>query len=381
MYDFDKGVDRLHTNCHKWDHLKDEFGFDDMIAVSVADMDFAAPETVSKAICERAMHGAFGYTYTTKEDTDAVINWMKRRHATDIQADWILSSPGVVDSMRVAVAAYTKPGDKVACFTPVYPPFYGSIEAAACVTRSVPLLHDESGWKPDFDELEKAFKEGAAMLLMCSPHNPVGRIWTKDELTQIAAIAKKYNKPIVCDEIHGDLEMPGYKQTCMLNIDPSATVFISATKTFNLAALRHSSVLIADPDRRKLFSQEYNKRGIDGINLFGALAQKVAYQTGDEWLDSLMQYLDGNRQTAEDFFRAELPDIGFSRVEGTYLMWLDMRSRFKTAEELMDCMHKKARIDPVDGKIFGGEGFLRLNLATPRKNIVTALERIKNALN
>lgn len=382
MSQFDAGVRREGTHCLKWDERKDVFGREDVIPLWVADMDFAAPEPVIRAIIQRAQHGAFGYSGHNPEDVQAVVRWMKNRHGVDVSEDAVLFSPGVVDSLRIAVAAVTKPGDAVVVQTPVYGPFYNAVEAAGCVIRRNPLLDTPEGWKMDFDDLETALREGARAVLLCNPHNPVGRVWSRAELEQLSALTRRWGAVLIADEIHADLEMPGYKNTSVIAVDPDSMALISATKTFNLAALRHSSAIIPNPERRKAFQDEYNRRGIDGLNLFGALAQRAAYEEGGPWLDELLEYLDGTRAFVERFLRERLPMIHPSRLMGTYLMWLDMRDLGLEGDALPRFLIDKAGLGMTNGAYFGpeGAGFMRLNIATPRSNVERAMEQLESAL-
>ncbi len=380
MFSFDEGVNRAGTNCEKWDERKEVFGTEDVLPMWVADMDFAAPQPVIDALSRRVAHGAFGYTAITDADYEAVTGWVKRRHNLEIEKSGVLFSPGVVDSLRIAVAAVTQPGDTAVILTPVYGPFYASAEAAQCHIRRCPLVQREDGWHIDYSDLEAAFKAGAKAFMLCNPHNPAGRVWTRAELETICALARKYSVTVISDEIHADLEMPGYKVTPILSVEPNAIQLISATKTFNLAALRHSSVLIKNADLRARFKAEYDKRGIDGINLFGALAQRTAYTEGEAWLDELLNYIDGNRRVVEDALKDTI--VKCSRLEATYLMWLDMRALGMAQKELMRFVIEKARLGLNDGTFFGeeGTGFVRLNLAAPRKNVVEAMARLTAAL-
>jgi len=382
MNQFDVGVLRENTACIKWDSRQESFGRGDVLPLWVADMDFAAPEPVLKALEARVRHGAFGYAARDPRDYEAVVGWMKRRHGVDVAESDILFSPGVVDSLCVAVAALTRPGDAVVVLTPVYGPFYGAVEAAGCVVRRSPLRNTPEGWMIDFDDLKTALREGAKAVMLCNPHNPVGRVWTRDELRQVSELARRYGAALIADEIHADLEMPGYKNTSIVAVDPDAMAFISATKTFNLAALRHSSAIIPNPDRRKAFQDEYRRRGINGINLFGALAQRVAYNEGDAWLDELLHYLDDTRRFVEAFLADRLPMIRPSRLMGTYLMWLDMSALGLEQEALNRFLIDKAGLGLVSGTAFGpeGAGFMRLNIATPRRYIEQAMDQLEGAM-
>ncbi|MBQ8953834.1 MAG: pyridoxal phosphate-dependent aminotransferase [Clostridia bacterium] len=382
MNQFDLGVNRENTYCLKWDERKAVFGRADAIPLWVADMDFAAPEPVIQALVERAQHGAFGYSGHDPRNAQAVIDWMKTRHGVDVSEEAILFSPGVVDSLGVAVAAVTQPGDAVVVQTPVYGPFYGAVEGKGRVVRRNPLLNTEEGWMMDFDDLEAALKEGAKAVLLCNPHNPVGRVWRREELEQVSALAHRYGAAVIADEIHADLELPGHKNTSIIAVDPDAMAFISATKTFNLAALRQSSALIPNPDRRKAFQNEFSSRGVNGLNLFGMVAQRAAYEQGGPWLDELLAYLDGTRAFVEAFLAQRLPMIRPSRLMGTYLMWLDMRALGMEQKALCRFLIDKAGLGLTDGTGFGpeGTGFMRMNIATPRANVERAMAQLEAAM-
>ena len=382
MYRFDDGVDRVGTDALKWDMRGQIFGRDDVIPLWVADMDFAAPQEVIDAMVRRAQHGAFGYTPPTDADFEAVIGWMRRRHATHVEKDAILLSPGVVDSQRFALSAIAQPGDKVIICTPVYGPFFGSADFAGCEQIRVPLLNTEHGWFMDFDGIEAGMKAGAKAFLLCNPHNPVGRVWTEEEIRTLMDLAHRYGVKIISDEIHADLEMPGHKVTSILRVDPDAIALISATKTFNLAALRQSQVLIPNKDIRAAVSKKFQEHGVNGTHLFGLLATTTAYKSGDEWLDELLVYLDGTRKYVQSFIAENLPRIKVSALEGTYLMWLDMRALGMDGETLFRFLVDKAGVGLSNGTGFGqeGEGFMRLNIATPRKNVIKALDQIRSAI-
>ena len=379
---FDCGVDRRNTACVKWDVCGKVFEKDDVLPMWIADMDFAAPACVSEAIIRRASHGAFGYTISEPAETQALIDWMKRRHGVDVEAQSVFYTPGVVDSLNVAVAALGKPGEKAALLTPVYGPFARSVEKAQMQAERCRLLETEEGWKIDFEKLESVFAAGTKLLLLCNPHNPVGRVWTRAELEQLVQLTRKYGVTIISDEIHADLEMPEYKVTSILSVDEKAICLVSATKTFNLAALKHSSVIIPDEALMEKFTAEYQKRGIGAINLFGSIAQRAAYEGGGQWLDALRAYLAGTRDMVEKFLSEELPCVKCSRLEGTYLMWLDFRALGLSQAELKKLMIEKASLGLSDGTDFGeeGTGFMRMNIATPRKNVERALMQLKRAV-
>ena len=379
---FEQGVKRENTGCIKWDGRDHVFGKADVIPMWVADMDFAAPQCVIDAMVRRAQHGAFGYCSDDPADKQAVIDWMDKRHGVKVSAEEILFSPGVIDSMVTAIGALGAEGDSIAMFTPVYGPFYGSTKRNNMIVKGCRMIQDGSKWSMDLNALEEIFKEGTKIMLLCNPHNPVGRVWTRDELEALVKLTKQYGVTIISDEIHADLEMPGHKNTSMANVDPDAIVFISATKTFNLAALRHSSVIIRNAEIRAKVQAEFGRRGNGGVNLFGRLAQTAAYQGGAEWLDSLTEYLAGTRDEVVKFLAAELPEVKAADLQGTYLMWLDFRYLGLEQKELEKLMIEKAGVGFSSGTDFGAEGagFMRMNIATPRGNVMQALRQIKEAL-
>ncbi len=381
---FEQGVDRENTGCIKWDGRGHVFGKADVLPMWVADMDFATPTCVTDAIIKRAQHGAFGYCDNDPADKAALIDWMARRHDVKVTEDDVMFSPGVIDSMETAIGALKAmgKGNSVAMNTPVYGPFYASTRQNSMEIKGVEMIHEGSDWKMNFEGLEEVFKAGTKIMLFCNPHNPVGRIWSREELEQLVALTRKYDVTIISDEIHADLEMPGYKNTCMLNVEPKSIVFVSATKTFNLAALRHSSLLITDPELKEQVKKEFYRRGNGGINMFGRIAQTAAYQGGEEWLDALLEYLAGTRDMVEKFLAEELPEVTCARLQGTYLMWLDFSYLGMEQEKLHRLMIDEAGVGFSSGTDFGveGTGFMRMNIATPRSNVLKALKQIKAVL-
>jgi cystathionine beta-lyase len=381
---FDEGAQREGTECEKWDSRGEVFGRDDVIPLWVADMDFPSPPAVREALVARAQQGVYGYTQSPVRNRKAVADWMKKRHGADVQTDWILSSPGVVDSLREALKIFTQPGDGVVVQPPVYGPFYHVTEQVGCKILRNRLIETGDGWKMDFEDLERHFAAGAKVMMLCSPHNPTGRIWTRDELERVVALCNQYHVALVCDEIHADFEMPGNHHTSMVTLEGAerAVVCISATKTFNLAGLRNSSMLIRDEDVRRDMKKQLTLDGLNGENLFGMIAQRTAYEQGEEWLNGLIEYLDGNMRYVEGFIREHMPEIKLHRPQGTYLMWLDMRALNMNQEELGRFMVEKAGIGFSGGTGFGdeGQGFMRLNAAIPRRYLVRAMEQLERAL-
>ena len=380
----DADVNRIGTNCEKWDRLEEHFGRGDLVAAWVADMDFRTVPAVVDALAARAQHGIFGYTENGEADKAAEIGWLKRRHGVDVSPDWILYSPGVVDSLFFCVRALTAPGDAILIQTPVYGPFYAAVNKFGRKLVESPLIEDEAGWRMDFDDVERKFREGVKMMILCSPHNPIGRVWTRDELTRLTALANRYGVLVLSDEIHADFTFDGHRQTRILDVEGGrgAIMLTSATKSFNLAGLRQSSCIVPDKALREAVAAEIDRAHASSPNIFGAIAQATAYREGDEWMDAVTEYVRENRDLVVDFLKENLPEIRVRPQEGTYLMWLDLRGLEGSHEQLRDLLIQRARVALNSGTDFGkaGEKHFRLNLATPRRNIEKLLNNIHSAI-
>ena len=372
------------TDSLKWDARERVFGRADVIPLWVADMDFPTVPAVPAAIVARAQHPLYGYTIHGEAEKQAEIGWLKRRFNVVVEPDWIFQSPGVVDSMIFVIRALSEPGDTVVIQPPVYGPFFDSIKKAGRMQRLNNLIETEEGWRMDFADLEKAMQEGAKLLMLCNPHNPIGRIWSQEELAQAFAIAAKYGARVIVDEIHADFVLPGSKPSrsfALPNTD-HVVVLESATKSFNLAGLRNSSVVVKDPELRRRIRAEFDSVDASSPNLFGPLAQKTAFETGDEWMDAVCEYIGENRDFAEKYIAEELPELKVHHLEGTYLMWLDCRALGMEQDALKKFMIEQAGVGLGDGLGFGeaGRGFLRLNLATQHRNVEQGLKNIRKAL-
>lgn len=381
----DQEICRVGTNCVKWDELERSFGRSDLAAAWVADMDFRTVPAVQEALIERAQHAIYGYTENTKAEKDAEVGWLKRRHGLDVEPEWILYSPGVIDSLFFCVRSLTQEGDKILIETPVYGPFYRAIEIFNRTMVKSPLLETEEGWRMDFDDVEKKFADGVKMMILCSPHNPLGRVWTHAELERLLALANRYGVIIVADEIHADFTFDGHRQTRILSLEGSdnCVMLTSATKSFNLAGLRQSSCIVRNPQLRKRIAAEIERAHASSPNLFGAIAQTAAYNHGDEWMDAVIEYIRENRDYVVDFIRENLPQIKTRPQEGTYLMWLDFSAMDDmTHAEVAEMLVNEAHVAINSGLDFGVEGdhHFRLNLASPRANIVRVMENIKNTI-
>lgn len=381
---FDKGVERANTNATKWDSRQSVFGSPDVVPMWVADTDFPAPQQVIDALVARAQHGAFGYSAGKSGDKAATIGWMHNHHgATMLSEDMLLFTPGVVSGLYMAVLALTQPGDKVAIQTPVYGPFHMVTKKAGRTLVEVPMQRDEADrWTMDLKALEKELQAGVKMLILCSPHNPIGRVWTLSELTALTALMNKYNAVIVSDEIHCDLILPGHTHTpiCCVPGGEKAILCIAPSKTFNLAGLHHSYMVIPDPDMRKKCQEKAEECSLAGSNVFSEVACAAAYTYGEPWLAAQNAYVDGNRQYVVDFFAKNIPDAKVTNSEGTFLMWIDF-SAWGLSEAQLKELFVRCGVGMNGGTFFGKEygGFCRLNIGTPRKNVEKAMAAIQKA--
>ncbi len=385
-HNFDEIIPRLNTACYKYDKLNALFGSEDLIPLWVADMDFHTPDFVVEAIKKRASHEIYGYTFRPTSYEDAVIGWYKQRHGWEIKREWLAFSPGVVPALNMLVMSLTEPGDEIIVQPPVYAPFFGAVNDHQRKLVLNPLLCAKGHYAFDFQQLEKIISVRTRMLILCSPHNPVGRVWSRQELNRLAEICMRNNLLILSDEIHCDLVLPPNRHvpvaTLSDEIAKNTITTISASKTFNLAGLATASVVIPDPGLKVKYEQLLAKLHLGMGNLFGALAAEAAYNHGNEWLDQLLDYLSQNFDFICNYLAQHLPAIKAFPLEGTYLAWLDFRrAGFSSHTELKTFMVQHAGIALSEGDTFGmgGDGFMRLNLACPRATLEKALARLRNA--
>ena len=380
----DEVVERRGTNCIKWDYMERSFGRGDLMPAWVADMDFRTLPAIREALIARAEHAIYGYTDNTVEEKAAVVGWLKRRHGLDVDPDWILYSPGVIDSMFFCVRALTQESDSILIQPPVYGPFYQAVNLFGRTLVKNPLRRTENGWEMDYEDMEAKFARGVKMMILCSPHNPIGRVWRHEELQRVVDLANRYNVVVVADEIHADFVVGDHPQVRILSLENSdnCVMLTSATKSFNLAGLRQSSCIIRNPELRGKVAHQIELGHAGTPNIFGAIAQTVAYNEGDEWMDAVIEYIRENRDYAVDFLSKNLPQIKAYPQEGTYLMWLDFRALGMTHQELTDMLVNEAHVALNSGLDFGKEGecHFRLNLASPRSNIEKVMENINKTI-
>jgi cystathionine beta-lyase len=384
--DFDLVLQRENTNCVKFDIRQQIFGRADVIPMWVADMDFPVPPFVAEAIQKRAEHPVYGYSIIPDSYNQAVIEWQKRRKGWEIQKEWILFSPGVVTGLNIIVQAMTEPGEKIIIQPPVYFPFFSCVEYNGRKLLLNQLIEKDGVYSIDFEDLENKMKDGARMLILCNPHNPVSRCWTREELEWIGAKSLEHGVIVVSDEIHCDLVFEPYRHiplaTISEEISQNTITCIAPSKTFNLAGLFTSSVIISNDSLRRKFKVAAEKVHLSA-NIFGITAAEAAYRQGDDWLGELIQYLKTNVGLVKDYLSVKMPQVLISPAEATYMLWLDFRALGIPAPDLKKRLIEKAGLGFVEGPTFGpgGEGFQRMNIACPRATLEMALERFPAILN
>ncbi len=385
-FDFDRIIDRSNTASYKWDQSEKLFGSRDILPFWVADMDFQAPPAVVEAITARAEQGIYGYTIRPQSYYDAIIGWQKRRHGWDVEQEWISSSPGVVTALSILVDTLTEPGDKVVLQAPVYYPFYDVIKMNGREVVNNPLVLQDNRYEMDLKQLESVLDGKVKMLLLCNPHNPGGRVWTREELQALGELCLKHNVIVVSDEIHGDLVYKGHQHIPFPSISAAfaeqSIVCTAPSKTFNLPGLQESTVIIPNSRYRTLYNRKLKALSIHMQSFFGETAVESCYNKGEEWLEQLLVYLSGNLVFLTRYFETHLPEVKVMQPEGTYLVWLDCSNISRDPEQLKRLMFREAKVAFSEGSVFGeeGAGFLRVNIACPRALLAQGLERFANAV-
>ncbi|MCH1625615.1 MalY/PatB family protein [Fredinandcohnia quinoae] len=385
-YNFDQSINRLNTGSVKWDEVGNVFGDKDVLPMWVADMDFKSPQPVIDALQKRVEHGIYGYTSRTESYYEATIDWMNKRHKWAIEKDWICFSPGIVPALSLIVQSYTKPGDKIIIQPPVYYPFTSVVENNGREVVHNPLQLKDNNYVMDFDDLKQKIDPAVKMIIISSPHNPVGRVWTKDELITLGEICLEHNILVVSDEIHFDLVYKDRKHTPFAAISEefaqNSIICTAPSKTFNLAGLQISNVIIPNKELREPFTKAIESNFISMTGTFGVVALESAYRYGEEWLDQLIDYLQGNLDFLKSYFESNIPEIKVIQPESTYLVWLDCRELGLNEKELEQFMLKEAKVAFNAGYTFGigGEGFMRVNIACPRAILEEGLKRIQAAI-
>ncbi len=388
MYDFTKAIDRHNTGSIKYDFAPEPVKGSGFVPLTIADMEFAVCPHITDAVKRAADSGVYGYTYEDDSYWQAVKGWMLKRHNWQVERDWLVTTNGVVPALNIAVNAFTQKGDGIIIQSPVYPPFWSSIRDWDRRIIENPLKCTDGHYVPDFSDLEAKCADpnnNVKAMILCSPHNPIGRVWTRDELMKIADICNRHNVLVISDEIHNDLILPGFEHTVYATLPNAGENWIVCTapsKTFNLAGLASSNIFIPDEKMREAFKRYMHMGGSGCLPYFARAATTAAYNEGGAWLDELISALDENFKYLYDFLSERLPMIKAVRTEGTYLAWLDMRALGMDAEALEGFVLNKAHLALDEGYIFGdnGKGFERWNLAMPKHLLEDALLRLEAAV-
>lgn len=382
-YNFDEIIPRSGTNSYKWDSAGDA----DVLPMWVADMDFRTAPPVVEALKKRVEHGIFGYVRVPDAYYEAITGWFARRHGLQIEKEWIIYTTGVVPALSAVIKALITPGDKVIVQTPVYNCFFSSIRNNGCEVVANPLIYTNGTYQIDFIDLErKAADPSVKVLLLCNPHNPAGRVWTKLELTRLGEICLRNNVWVVADEIHCELVFPGHTYIPFASVSEEflmhSVTCTSPSKAFNLAGLQIANIVSADADIRMKIDKAININEVCDVNPFGVEALIAAYNDGAEWLEELNQYLFANYHYLRAYFDEYLPEFPVMPLEGTYLVWVDCSVRKQPSAEIVKTLLEKEKLWVNEGSLYGeaGEGFIRINIACPRQRLIEGLNRMRRAL-
>ena len=383
-YDFDELITRRGTGCVKWDEQPEG----DIIPMWVADMDFRCATPIINALRKRVEHGIFGYTHVPEKYYDSVISWFERRHHWHIQREWMLYTTGVVPALSVIVKALTQPGDKVAFLTPAYNCFFSSVRNNGCIVEEIPLVYENLTYHIDFEAVERSCAdEKVKLLIFCNPHNPGGRVWTREEMERVNDICLRHNVFVLADEIHNELVMPVYEYLPFASLSKACldnSVSCNApSKSFNTAGLYISNIVCNNASVREKINRAININEVCDVNLFGVEAVMAAYNESEDWIDRLCPYIWNNYQSLLQFFHEWLPQIGITKLEGTYLVWADIRKLGVKSDVLAERLMNEGHVKVSSGTIYGerdGEGFIRINIACPHNRMMEGLRRMEKHL-
>lgn len=380
MYNFDEIVNRRGTNCAKWDADT----ADNLLPMWIADMDFKTAPAIINAIKRRAEHGVFGYEQVPQSYYDALVDWLSRRHRWTIKPEWVIYTTGVVPAISAIIKAMTKPDDRVLIQTPVYNLFFTSIRNNGCTAVEAPLVYEDSTYHIDFEAFERCCaRDDVKLFLLCSPHNPAGRVWTREELTRMGDICLRHKVFVVADEIHSDLIMPGYHHTPFASLSDefllNSATCNAPTKTFNIAGLQVANIIAADAKVRARIDRAINDNEVCDIGVFGATALEAAYNEGEQWLDELLAYIKGNYDYLCDYFSRNMPQLGVVTLEGTYLVWIDCIALHRPSSTIVEELKQRTGLWVNGSEMYGERAhpFIRLNIACPRATLKDGLERLR----
>jgi len=386
IWNFDEPVIREGTNSIKYDLREQTFGKNDVIPMWLADMDFNTPEFIIESFQNRINHKIFGYSFRPPEYFQSIIDWLETRHNWKIKKEWISNCPGIVPALNICTLAFTNPGDSIIVQPPVYFPFFSAVESHGRKLIYNRLIESDGKWEMDYDSFSAQIDGSTKMIIISNPHNPVGRVWAPYELEKLADICLRNNILILSDEIHCDLVLPGFRHTSFANLSEkiaeNTITCIAPSKTFNLAGLSTSTVIISNPSLSRLFNRIIENLHIGADNIFGTIASIAAYSEGQDWLDALRNYIDHNIDFVIEYCRKMIPEIVPVQPEATYMIWLDCRKFGMNGKELQDFFINKAKIGMNEGSTFGpgGEGFMRMNVATTHQTVIKAMEQIEKAV-
>ncbi len=387
-YNFDEIIDRSNTDSSKLENLKSIFGREDLIPLWVADMDFKSPPAITDALMKRVEHGLFGYTIQSEPYINSIINWLDNRHEWRVEKDDIIYVPGVVKGFAFAIDEFTEKGDNIIIQPPVYHPFRIVSNSLGRNVVNNPLIEFNGQYRMDLDGLRKIVAEKQCkMLILCNPHNPAGRVWSPKELEELAEICYDNNILVVSDEIHSDMALPGYTHTPFAKVSPKAKnnciTLMAPSKTFNIAGIVSSFAVITNKEIRDKYLSYIRPRGLDEGTLFAYTATRVAYDECGDWLDDMLEYVQGNVNFVDSYLKKNIPQIKAMLPEASFLVWLDCTSLKLSQRDLVKLFVDEAGLALNDGTVFGreGEGFMRLNVGTSRLVLEKALNNLKNAVN
>ncbi len=383
-YDFDKLTDRRFTNSVKWDDDIDS----DIIPMWVADMDFEVAKPITDALHKRVDHAIFGYTKVPDSYYQAIIDWQRRRHGLTIEKDWIQSTLGVVPAVSCVIKAMTKPGDSVLILAPAYNGFFPAVRNNGCNAEMSPLKPVDDTFEIDFEDFERrAAKPEVKLFLLCSPHNPAGRVWRRDELEKLHEICLRHNVVVASDEIHSEIVMPGYKHIPFMSLSKEALdnciMMSSPTKGFNFAGIQIAYIVCNNPEWRKKIDRAINDNEVCDLNSFGILALQAAYNESEDWLDAMCKYVHDNYLTLKQFFATEMPTLKVTRLEGTYLVWVDVSPTGMPSADLAKKIKEEGRVWMNDGEMYGDPEHcqhMRINIACPRSRMLEGLKRMASVV-
>ncbi|MEH7461994.1 MalY/PatB family protein [Bacillus thuringiensis] len=379
MGKFNEIINRRGTDSKKWDSHKNE----ELLHAWIADMDFPIPFPIQKALESRLQHPVFGYNEPNEKVKEAICHWVQTQYNWGIEKEWLVFSPGIVPALSTSVQAFTEQADSVVVQPPVYPPFFEMVTANRRQVLANPLQVENGVYKMNFDQLEQQFQQGVKLMLLCSPHNPIGRVWTEEELTKLGKLCEMYDVTVVTDEIHADIIFKGRKHipfaSLSSNLAKQTVTCIAPSKTFNIAGLQASVLIIPNEKLRNAFTGVQNRQGFHGLNTFAYVAMQSAYTECSEWLSELLPYIEENAKFACDFIKKHIPNLSVTEPDGTFLLWIDCSKLGLTQSERMELLETKGKIIVEPGEKFGagGEQHIRLNIGCPRSVLEDALRRLQ----